>query len=173
MPRVLIAGAQQEISTFNHVFCDYDFFTKMWGDEIVDKNRGQNTEVSGAIEALEQMPGMELVPTYNAGAGSAGPLEHASSARIGDPASMVALGDLYSYLGRSEDAAEYVGQALALGTRKASFYFHAGMIYSAIGDEGLDREYLELALGINPHFSLIFADEARAELARLESASEA
>ena len=153
------------------MFCDYDFFTKMWGDEIVDKNRGQYTEVGGAIEALEQMQGMELVSTYNAGAGSAGLLEHASFERIGDPASMIALGDLCSYLGRSEDAAEYVGQALALGTRKASFYFHAGMIYAAIGDEGLAREYLELAMEINPHFSLIFADEARAELARLESAS--
>jgi microcystin degradation protein MlrC len=82
VPRVLIAGAQQEISSFNPVICDYDFFTKMWGDEIVDKNRGQNSEVGGAIEALEKMPGMELVPTYNAGAGSAGPLEHASFLRI-------------------------------------------------------------------------------------------
>ena len=45
------------------------------------------------------------------------------------------------------------------------------MSYSAIGDEGLAREYLELALEINPHFSLIFADESHAELARLESAS--
>ena len=82
MPRVLIAGAQQEISSFNPVICDYDFFTKMWGDEIVDKNRCQNSEVGGAIEALEKMLGMELVPTYNAGAGSAGPLEHASFIRI-------------------------------------------------------------------------------------------
>ena len=113
MPRVLIAEAQQEISTFNHVFCDYDFFIKMWGDEVLDKNRGQNTDVDGAIEALEQIPGMGLVPTYNAGADSAGPLENASFARIGDPASMVAFGDLYNYLGRSDDAAEYVGRALA------------------------------------------------------------
>ena len=61
MPRVLIAGAQQEISSFNPVICDYDFFTKTWGGEILKQNRGQNTEVGGAIEALEKVPGMELV----------------------------------------------------------------------------------------------------------------
>jgi hypothetical protein len=81
MARVLITGAQQQISTFNPAVCNYDFFTKAWGDEIVTNNRGQNTEVGGAIEALEKMPGTELVPTYSSGAGSAGPLEHASFLR--------------------------------------------------------------------------------------------
>ena len=58
MPRVSIAGAQQEISSFNPVICDYDFFTNTWGDEIVDNNRGENTEVGGAIEALDK--GVEI-----------------------------------------------------------------------------------------------------------------
>ena len=76
MPRVLIAEAHQEISTFNHVFYDYDFFTKMWAVRLKRWSMHRSRE-------------SEIRPAW------------------------YALGDLYSYLERSDDAAEYVGRALA------------------------------------------------------------
>ena len=50
MPRVLIAEAQQEISTFNHVFCDYDFFTKMWAVRLKrwSMHRSRESEIRPA-----------------------------------------------------------------------------------------------------------------------------
>lgn len=54
--------------------------------------------------------------------------------------------------------------ALALGTRDARFFYHAGLIHAKLGDAPRARYYLSLALATNPHFSVLHADDARARL---------
>jgi tetratricopeptide (TPR) repeat protein len=58
-------------------------------------------------------------------------------------------------------------QALQLGTKDALLFFHAGMIALKLGDDTKAREYLERALAINPHFSVLYAEEARTTLEAL------
>lgn len=65
------------------------------------------------------------------------------------------------------EAAELSQEALRLGTREASFYFHAGMIQKALGSLDLARASLMTAVEINPHFSVQNAPIARATLAEL------
>ena len=59
-------------------------------------------------------------------------------------------------------------QALQLGTRDALLFFHAGMIAYKLDDGTKAREYLEEALAINPHFSILYSDEARRILQTLK-----
>ncbi len=68
---------------------------------------------------------------------------------------------------RPEEAWRYAQRALALGTRNASFLYHAGMINLALGDRGAARSLLADALETNPHFSIQRADGAVAVLRRL------
>ena len=58
-------------------------------------------------------------------------------------------------------------RALALGTRDARLYFHAGMIHQRLGDAARAREYLARALSTNPYFHPLQADAARRALAQL------
>ena len=71
--------------------------------------------------------------------------------------------------GRSAEALPLAERALRLGTRSASFHFHKGMVESALGLTERARTSLRTALEINPHFSLVHADAAQTELARLGS----
>ena len=43
-----------------------------------------------------------------------------------------------------------------------SFFYHAGMIYHRLGDKPKAQKYLKSALATNPHFHILFADEAAA-----------
>ena len=56
---------------------------------------------------------------------------------------------------------------MALGTQDANLYFHAGMIHHRLGNQELAAEHLEWALGLNPGFSLLYADQARRTLAEI------
>lgn len=58
-------------------------------------------------------------------------------------------------------------QAMKMGTRDAQLYYHAGMIALKLGEEGQARDYLEEALSINPHFSILDAQKAREALEEL------
>ena len=68
-----------------------------------------------------------------------------------------------------EEAQAFMEKALALGTRDANLYYHAGMIALALDDKAQARIYLDEALAINPHFSILFADEARETLQALQN----
>ena len=68
---------------------------------------------------------------------------------------------------RPEQAWPYAERALALGTRNASFLYHAGMIKLALGDRSGARSLLADALAANPHFSIQHADDAATTLERL------
>ena len=62
-------------------------------------------------------------------------------------------------------AAQAMAEALKLGTREASLYYHAGMIFHGLGNKQRARANLELALSINPYFSLLQAEQAKRTLA--------
>jgi tetratricopeptide (TPR) repeat protein len=66
-----------------------------------------------------------------------------------------------------EDAAKAITEALKLGTQDATLFYHAGMIHYRLGHIEESRKYLETALALNPHFSLLLADSARQTLAAL------
>lgn len=68
---------------------------------------------------------------------------------------------------RYEEARAASDKALALGTRDAALFYHAGMIAAALGDDPAAAQYLSLALEINPYFDLIQAATARDTLAEL------
>lgn len=70
--------------------------------------------------------------------------------------------------GSFEEAARYSKIALRLGTHDAAMHYRAGMIAHALGDDTTARTYLRSALDTNPNFSLLYAGEARAQLARLK-----
>lgn len=67
-----------------------------------------------------------------------------------------------------EQAEKMMDQALSLGTQDARLYYHAGMIAYALNKEQKARECLELALAINPHFSVLFAEQSQDVLDSLE-----
>lgn len=71
--------------------------------------------------------------------------------------------------GNYEEAQKYSAEALELGTRDSLKLFHAGVIALELGEEGQARQYLEEALAINPHFSILHAEEAHEILQRLGS----
>ena len=70
--------------------------------------------------------------------------------------------------GNYTEAQKYSQEALKLGTKDALKLFHAGIIALKLGDDAQARTYLEEALSINPHFSILYADQARQTLETLQ-----
>ena len=70
--------------------------------------------------------------------------------------------------GQYEEAQKYSREALKLGTKDALKFFHAGMIAHALHQEEQARQYLEEAMTINPHFSILYAEEAQQTLQSLQ-----
>ncbi len=70
--------------------------------------------------------------------------------------------------GQYLEAQKYSDEALKLGTQDALKLFHAGMIAHALHNDEQARQYLEQALTINPHFSILFAEQAQDLLDSLE-----
>jgi tetratricopeptide (TPR) repeat protein len=71
--------------------------------------------------------------------------------------------------GRLKEAGAAMDNALKLGTKDASFYYHAGVIHHRRGEAGKARQHLKQALALNPHFSLRGGDDARRILAALDA----
>ncbi|HEU0020784.1 MAG TPA: tetratricopeptide repeat protein [Dehalococcoidia bacterium] len=69
---------------------------------------------------------------------------------------------------RLDEAAEFIKEAMKLGTQDPNLYYHAGMIHYRLGDREVARRYLEHALDLNPHFSVLYEDHARKALAELQ-----
>jgi tetratricopeptide (TPR) repeat protein len=72
--------------------------------------------------------------------------------------------------GQSGEAALVIEEALELGGRDPLVLFHAGMIAYANADFTRAADLLGEALETNPHFSILFADEARRVLAEVRVA---
>src|SRR5919112_1053113 len=74
--------------------------------------------------------------------------------------------------GDYKKAQKYSSEALKLGTRDPLKLFHAGMIAKALGEKEQAREYLQQAVDLNPHFSLLYSDEAADSLKALNAKGE-
>lgn len=73
--------------------------------------------------------------------------------------------------GQFAEAKKAMDEALRLKTRDARFFYHAGMIADALGEQKSAVKYLKLALEINPAFDIFHADIARQTLAKSMEAS--
>jgi tetratricopeptide (TPR) repeat protein len=73
--------------------------------------------------------------------------------------------------GRSEEAVKHAYAAQELGTRSALFAFHRGMIEKELGMVDEAKKSLTEALEINPYFSVLHAETARAALRELGGAA--
>jgi tetratricopeptide (TPR) repeat protein len=74
--------------------------------------------------------------------------------------------------GNAADAQTYIQEAMRLGTRDALLFAHAGLIEAALGNRDAAISYLQQALTINPHFSVLLSGQVRDELTRLQSTHE-
>src|SRR5215218_1845669 len=74
--------------------------------------------------------------------------------------------------GNYKEAQEYSSEALKLGTHDPLKLFHAGMISKALGEQVQARTYLQQAIDLNLHFSLLYADEAADSLRTLKARGE-
>jgi tetratricopeptide (TPR) repeat protein len=70
--------------------------------------------------------------------------------------------------GNYEEAQKYSKESLKLETRDPLKLFHAGMIALRLGEKDQARQYLEEALALNPHFSILYAEEAQRTLESLQ-----
>jgi tetratricopeptide (TPR) repeat protein len=71
--------------------------------------------------------------------------------------------------GSYAQARSYSEQSLKLGTHDALKLYHAGMISYQLNDLARARQYLGLALKVNPYFSILFSSQAKQTLALLQS----
>jgi tetratricopeptide (TPR) repeat protein len=69
--------------------------------------------------------------------------------------------------GREADARQAMRHALALGTRDAMLFYHAGVIELALGERDAARRDLTEALAVNPYWHPTQPDSARAALEAL------
>jgi len=75
--------------------------------------------------------------------------------------------------GQIAEAADAIHSALLLGTKDASIYFHAGLIYERRGEYAKAMDFLSRVQAVNPQFNPLYADLARQRLAKLSSESTA
>jgi tetratricopeptide (TPR) repeat protein len=69
---------------------------------------------------------------------------------------------------QNEEARDAMEKALRLGTKDAKLFYHAGMIYRALGAKEKAAEFLARALATNPHFHVLFAGHAAQTLKELQ-----
>lgn len=73
--------------------------------------------------------------------------------------------------GRASEAAEAMEKALAPGTGDALLDFHGGMIEFQLGHHDRAQALFGRALELNPHFHMVYADQARKMLAQFATPS--
>jgi microcystin degradation protein MlrC len=66
MIRILVNECKQEISSFNPVLSHYDDFAVHFGGDIIDANKGVQSEMSGALSVFASRPDVEVVPGFSA-----------------------------------------------------------------------------------------------------------
>ncbi len=74
--------------------------------------------------------------------------------------------------GADDEAQRYNAESLRLGTEDALLHYHAGVIAHSRGDTASARQHLQTALDLNPAFSILHADDARARLTALRESAD-
>ena len=136
----------------------------------------QQYNLVGAIEQLFKANGSDMdmeIALFNADHDKelAATLELARKAYANRPsihAADVLAWSLYK-TGNYEEARTYSEEALQLGTKDALKFFHAGMIAYRLGENAQAQEYLQQAIDINPHFSILYSNEALQTLDSLKA----
>jgi len=80
-----------------------------------------------------------------------------------------ALAWCFFKMGQLSEAQKAIEQAKRLRTRDARIFYHAGMIYDAIGDHRRAANQLQLALATDPSFNVLQAEDAQRRLSELTS----
>lgn len=73
--------------------------------------------------------------------------------------------------GKYQEAKDAIDNALHLGTKDSLLLFHAGMIEAKLGNAAQARDNLNRALKSNPHFHVLYADQARRQMDLFEKSS--
>lgn len=73
--------------------------------------------------------------------------------------------------GNYAEAQTYATEALKLSNYDSLKLFHAGMIANALGQHDQAQTYLQQAVNLNPHFSLLWSDLAQTTLKQLAARS--
>ena len=144
-------------------------------DSQPDAAQGQYKLV-GAIEQLFKANGVDMdmeIALFNADQNKdlEANAEQARKAYVNRPsihAADVLAWALYK-TGDYDEAKTYSEEALQLGTKDALKLFHAGMIAYRLGHNARAQEYLQQAIEINPHFSILYSNEAIQTLALLKA----
>ncbi len=82
MKKILIAGCTQEISSFNPIKCEYDFFDITKGNKIYEFHKGKNSYIGGAINEIENSNNVDPIFALNAEGYASGILDHSSFLKI-------------------------------------------------------------------------------------------
>jgi tetratricopeptide (TPR) repeat protein len=120
------------------------------------ESAGENTETE---KALFEADHGSVAAAVTAGRAA---WTHGPSVRAAD-----ALGWALTRAGSPREGLSYARHALRLGSRDASFLFHAGMSAKAAGRADEARRWLREALAANPAFSPLHARTARKALAAM------
>ncbi len=80
--------------------------------------------------------------------------------------------DIYAWClykkGNFAEAKKISQEALRLKTKNALFFYHAGMIEKALGNNKAAKEFLQKTMETNPSFDILQAEKAKAALAELK-----
>jgi len=136
----------------------------------------QQYNLVGAIEQLFKTNGVDMdmeIALFNADQNKdlKANVEQARKAYTNRPsihAADVLAWALYK-TGDYDEAKTYSEQALQLGTKDALKFFHAGMIAYRLGENAQAQDYLQQAIEINPHFSILYSNEALQTLDSLQA----
>jgi len=141
--------------------------------ELADGHRAAARRDLGLVAAEQRLLAASGVNTdvdlalYEANHGSpsrAVRLAARARARAPSVRSADALGWALTRAGRPRAGERWARRALALGSRDASFLYHAGMAALAAGDRRAARTWLRGSLAMNPRWSPLYAPRARRAL---------
>src|SRR6266508_3157659 len=141
-----------------------DLYT-LTGDSVKAKQKYDTVEFIGKLQAINQVIYNRQLALFYANHN-----QNLQKSLVMAQKELENRKDIYAYdtyawalhkNNHDSQAAEMMKHAMELGTRDAMLYYHAGMIYRALGEEKQAEQMLSQALVINPHFDLMQALIAR------------